>query len=436
MTLDRTEVKCDLLIIGTGMAGMAAALFAARRGIDTVQVGMTGEINFASGVLDLLGVHPVGSQTTWSNPWEGLAQLVRDQPRHPYARIGVDAIRESMAECVAFLDDVGLPYRCHPSANTRVMTPLGTLKTTYAVPETMAAVEQAWVEKLPCLLVDFPGLKGFSAHQIRATLGAQWPALEAVRLPFPGLQGELQTERMARRLEVPEAREQLGASIRRHLGEARVVGLPAVLGISRTRAVFADLQQAVGVPLFEIPTMLPSVTGARLRESFEKHLPRMGIRARYQQKVLPAPRRSDQALIAPVGGETPEAEIRARAVILASGRFFGQGLHADRHAIRETIFNLPVYQPAARIQWHRKSLFHDQGHPIHKAGLQIDDQFRPCDDQERCIYPNLFAAGSILAHQDWIRQKCGSGLAIASAFAAVQAARQCLLGQNPSRPVA
>jgi glycerol-3-phosphate dehydrogenase subunit B len=434
MTPACPEIRCDLLIIGTGMAGMAAALFAARRGIDTVQVGMTGEINFASGLLDLLGVHPVGAEQTWSNPWDGLGLLVKDHPRHPYARIGAPTIREGMEAFVAFLNAAGLPYLCHPHKNTCVMTPLGTLKSTYALPETMAATEQAWAEKTPCLLVDFPGLKGFSACQIRATLKQRWPALQAVRLPFPGLGGELHTERMARKLETIGARQELGISIRSHLGHARAVGLPAVLGIARTREVFADIRQTVGVPVFEIPTMLPAVTGVRLRECFERSLPRLGIRTRYQQKVLSAPRWSGREFIAPVGGETAEAQIRTRAIVLASGRFFGQGLHADRHAIRETIFNLPVYQPATRTQWHRQTLFHDKGHPIHRAGLMIDDMFRPCDEQGQCAYPHLFAAGSILAHQDWIRQKCGSGLAIASAYAAVRACQSLLGLASSARP--
>ena len=52
-------------------------------------------------------------------------------------------------------------------------------------------------------------------------------------LPFPGLTGELQTERMARRLETPTARAQLAEAIRPKLGDARAVGLPAVLGIAR-----------------------------------------------------------------------------------------------------------------------------------------------------------------------------------------------------------
>jgi glycerol-3-phosphate dehydrogenase subunit B len=430
MTQSCPEIRCDLLIIGTGMAGMAAALFAARRGIDTLQVGMTGEINFASGLLDLLGVHPVGAKQTLINPWEGIAQLIKDHPQHPYARIGIETIRAGLEEFVAFLNETDLPYRYHPQNNTRVVTPLGTLKTTYALPETMAGAEQALVERMPCLLVDFPGLKGFSARQIKATLQDRWPDLRAARLPFPGLSGELYTERMARKLETAATRQQLAASIRGHLGDARVVGLPAILGISRTRQVFEDIRQAVGVPIFEIPTMLPAITGLRLRECFERHLPPLGVRARYQQKILPIPRFSDHDIIAPIGGEKPEVQVRARTAILASGRFFGQGLHADRHAIRETIFNLPVYQPTERTHWHHKALFHHEGHPIHRAGLVVDDLLRPSDAQGRCVYPHLFAAGSILAHQDWIRQKCGSGLAIASAYAAVRAS-QAVLGQVP-----
>ncbi|MBL0713801.1 MAG: glycerol-3-phosphate dehydrogenase subunit GlpB [Desulfosarcina sp.] len=428
MTSSCPEIKCDLLIIGTGMAGMAAALFAARRGIDTVQVGMTGALNFASGLLDLLGVHPVARGQTWSNPWDGIAQLIKDQPHHPYAHIGLDTIRAGMEEFVGFLNDTELPYRCHPRQNAQVITPVGTLKTTYALPESMAWADHAIADRPACLLVDFPGLKGFSARQIKAVLQERWPDLHTVRLLFPGLDGELQAERMARRLETAAAREQLADSIRKHLGDARAVGLPAILGIARTRQVFTDIQKAIGRPVFEIPTMLPAITGLRLRECFERHLPRMGVRARYQQKILPAPRRSGHEFVAPVGGETPEVQVRTRTVILASGRFFGQGLHADRHAIRETIFNLPVHQPAERTQWHHKDLFHDEGHPIHRAGLAVDDNLRPTDEQGRCVYPNLFAAGSILAHQDWIRQKCGSGLAIASAYAAVRAS-QAVLGQ-------
>jgi glycerol-3-phosphate dehydrogenase subunit B len=35
-------------------------------------------------------------------------------------------------------------------------------------------------------------------------------------------------------------------------------------------------------------------------------------------------------------------------------------------------------------------------------------------------FANLFAAGIILAHQDWTRMKCGSGLSVATAYGAVE----------------
>ncbi|PQP33609.1 anaerobic glycerol-3-phosphate dehydrogenase subunit B, partial [Desulfobacteraceae bacterium SEEP-SAG9] len=64
-------ITCELTVIGTGMTGMAATLFAANRGVSTVQVGSTGEIIFASGVFDLMGVHPIADKHIWQNPWTG-----------------------------------------------------------------------------------------------------------------------------------------------------------------------------------------------------------------------------------------------------------------------------------------------------------------------------------------------------------------------------
>ncbi len=40
--------ECDLMIIGSGMAGMAAAVYAANRGINTAQAGVTGEILYST----------------------------------------------------------------------------------------------------------------------------------------------------------------------------------------------------------------------------------------------------------------------------------------------------------------------------------------------------------------------------------------------------
>ncbi|MBT4268239.1 MAG: anaerobic glycerol-3-phosphate dehydrogenase subunit B, partial [Deltaproteobacteria bacterium] len=57
---------------------------------------------------------------------------------------------------------------------------------------------------------------------------------------------------------------------------------------------------------------------------------------------------------------------------------------------------------------------------VNRAGILVDSNFHPLDQQGTPAFGKLFAAGSILAGQDWIREKSGSGLAAASAFSAIQ----------------
>jgi glycerol-3-phosphate dehydrogenase subunit B len=403
------------------MAGMAAALFAIDRGLATVQVGHTGEIIFASGLLDLLGVHPLKDKKIRRDPWVGIKSLVQDIPNHPYARVQPRDIRTAIEELLVFFDAIGLAYNHFRRYNSEVLTSMGTTKLTYGVPHTMWPGVEALKNKCACLLVDFFGLKGFSARQIVQTLGNRWPKLRIARIQFPetGLSQEVYTERMALILELARNREKLAQAIRPHLNEAQIVGLPTILGISNTFEVKADLEKRIGVPVFEIPSMPPSVPGVRLKQAFEQYLPQKGVRQFAQRQVLNVHYQSDGTFVSEIGGADVEQRVRSKGVILATGRFIGQGLHADRKKIRETLFNLPVYQPHERAQWHRRDFLDPRGHPINQAGLEIDRHFRVLDSTGRPAFKTLFAIGSILAHQDWIRAKCGSGLAIATAYGAV-----------------
>ena len=107
---DPARIACDVCVVGSGMAGMSAALFAANRGLATVLVGRTGEIIFSTGLLDLLGVHPIGEGKIWSDPWAGMAALVKDLPRHPYARLAAGEIRAALDEVLRFFEANGLAY--------------------------------------------------------------------------------------------------------------------------------------------------------------------------------------------------------------------------------------------------------------------------------------------------------------------------------------
>ena len=131
------SIERELAVIGCGMAGMAAAVFATARGVPVVQIGNSSEILFASGYMDLMGVYPIADKQIWENPWEAISMLHREAPMHPYARIPEPDIRSSVNEFFSFTEKIGIPYCREMERNCRMLTPMGTLKPTYGVPETM-----------------------------------------------------------------------------------------------------------------------------------------------------------------------------------------------------------------------------------------------------------------------------------------------------------
>lgn len=417
-------LKCDLLVIGRGMAGMAATLFAANRGLSTVQVGMTGEIVFASGLLDVMGVHPIEEKKVWQDPWAAVDSVVRDLPDHPYAHLTKDDIRASFVEVLSFLEKEGLTYCREENYNSRMINPLGKTKVTYCVPKSMWSGVKALRKKPPCLIAGFRGLSDFSARQIVETLQHQWPNLRAAQIPFPDTSHvkELFTgDILAQSLELSINRKKLIESLRKHVKDAEVIGLPAVLGMNHTDEIISELEEEIGVPVFEIPTPPVSVPGLRLNEAFVRGLSAKGVKHFPQSQVVKVRQEKAEEFVAIIGHKPAQHTILTKRIVLASGRFWGRGLYADRHRIRETIFDLPVYQPDNRDKWHSDDLLDPRGHPVNQAGVEIDHLFRPLDSSGRPLFHRLFAAGSILAHHDWMRMKCGSGVSIASAYGAVKA---------------
>jgi glycerol-3-phosphate dehydrogenase subunit B len=422
MKKDNT-ISCDVAVIGSGLAGNATTLFAVQKNLNTVQVGHASELIYASGLIDLLGIHPVATQQEWRHPYEAIRNLAMDCPRHPYARIPEEDIREALASFLHYLALKGLPYVFREDRNVSMLTPLGTTKLTYAVPHTMSAGVQSLYTTTPCLLVNIRNLKGFSARQIQAVMGRKWPGLRSAEIDLAErtTKGELYAEALARSLDRHIMRDLLVRKLAPLLKGAQAVGLPAVLGIYRSSEVVDHLQQALGVAVFEIPTMPPAVPGLRLKELFERHLTGDGVTRFLQHRVTRA--RSDRKgpFILEITGPGVAERVRANRVILATGRFVGGGLYADRTGVREPLFDLPVHQPSERSLWHRKSFVDPRGHRINQAGIETDSHFRPLAGDGQLVHPGLYAAGSILAHQDWMRMKCGGGLAICTAFAAAHA---------------
>ncbi len=414
------RITADVAIVGTGIAGFAAAVFCLDRGLRAVQLGHAGALAYTTGYFDLLGYdrgRPI------EDPWAGLAELGRTWPDHPLARLPRETVERALHRFTEAITDLGIAYVPPGPTNVRALLPTGLAKTTLSIPATMAGGGAALAAKKKTVILDLVGMVGFSAKEFVANFTADWPGLTSARIGFPDLDSgaEAYPEVMARALEVRATRERLAERIRAVVGGAECVGLPAILGVHAPDRVHAAMEELVGLPIFEIPTMPPAVPGLRLRELLEQGMPARGTTLVSQHKAARAELRPDRIDLH-YRDNFGEVVVEAATAILATGRFLSGGLAAERTGVRETLFDLPVEQPATRGEWHRDDWFDPRGHAINRAGLLVDDAFRPLGSDGSPVHPRLFAAGAILAGQDWVRQRCGAGLAIATARAAVEGA--------------
>jgi len=411
----------DVAVVGAGIAGMSAAIFAASKGLSVLHIGNGSGLVFGSGLLDVLAVHPVKESTVHKDPWHGIELLRKDEPSNPLALVGPKAMEVAVNQIMEALGKAGMPYE--PSTtNHFVPTSMGTLKGTFGVPTTMTSGAKAFENKWPTLLIEIRGLREFSAAQMVHTMGDKWPGLRFEKIEFPDSKGvfELYATHLATALETNKTRQAVIDIVRPLIGDAKAVGFPAILGLSESTAVHKAFEDALGVPVFEIPTMPTSVPGLRLKHSFEVAAAAAGVFRRVQSVVTGVKFDNDIATLT-LQDATGNQEVQAKAVILATGRFMGRGLFADREKVREPLLDLFVEQPESRENWHSRDFFAKSGHAINRCGLLVDSKWRPTDAFGAVVWPRLYAVGSILARQDWMRQKSGSGLAIGTAWAAVSA---------------
>ena len=417
------ERVCDLLVIGAGLSGMAAAARAAGHGLSCVVAGNPSSLTFSSGLMDYLGIYPAGTSCFLKVPEKHLTDLEKDFPGHAYAIAGDAPIVEGFEFIRKILAREGLNYTRVPSQgeNRYVLTAMGTIKPSFMVPETMASGCRALAGdsgSLTLAVAGIKGLQGFSAAQVAEGVKSKFLDTIPVRAELPGVRTVVPPQILAGQMADPEGLNAFISQVRAGAGKADILGLPAVCGIDNSEAVIGRLQEALKIPVFEIPCSPPSIPGLRLKNAFERYLSRSGI-ALLSNTRIKDPVFDGTRFILTADLDPGELKIRPRGVILATGRFFGNGLHARRERIVETVFHLDIVQPLGRNLWHDSSFLSPGGHKINQAGVRTDKVFRPLDERDRPVYTHLYAVGSILAYNDWPRLKSGSGTALVSAFTAV-----------------
>jgi glycerol-3-phosphate dehydrogenase subunit B len=416
--------ELDLLVIGAGVAGLTAAWQLSKSGQKTRVIAKGwGTTHWHTGCVDVLGYYPLDSETPVASPREGLERLTADNPQHPYALAGIEQLEAVLTAFQELCAGAGYPLHGSLDKNWLLPTAVGALRPTCLAPETMIASDTA--SKEPMLLVGFRRLPDFFANVVAENLTAQGiPATDLTLTPKP-----LEKERvmnsvlLARHFEKPEFRAEIAKEVRKHLGEARRVGFPAVLGHSPQQAmtVKQDLEKQIGCPVFEIPTAPPSVPGIRLHTIFMAAIRQAGGRVYDGQEALRADSEGGRITAVYTESAARERPHRAQNYLLATGGILGGGITTDHLGhTREVVFNLPLHAPDGRENWFKRRFLDAEGHPIYQSGVPVNNRFQPVNGGAEPIYANLFAAGGTLAHCEPIRERSLEGVALVTAFKAAK----------------
>jgi glycerol-3-phosphate dehydrogenase subunit B len=415
----------DVMVIGAGLAGLMAAESAASAGAKVLLLAKgLGTLPLTTGCIDILGYCPGTSQTPLVAPFAGIEQIPGN---HPYAKVGSEEIIAAISCFQKILTSENYPYHGSGSANILIPTSIGSLHPTGLIPETMENGDVSIPGAV--LLLGFEGLKDFFPNFIADNLnllhqrGKVSPTFRAALVKRPDLGGRaIHALTLAQAFDNRVFRERLAQKIHSLLHPGERLGLPAVLGFQSPREVWKDLQERVGAKIFEIPLPPPSVPGLRLYHLLKSYLQKKGVRFFVGFSKLTPFIEKDQIVGLALGDPGKNILYRGSAFVLATGQFVGGGLDSERKRIYETLFDLPIRYPENRKGWFHPTLLTPEGQPFNAFGVEVDRYLQPVDFQGRVVYPNLFAAGGILAHAGSMNEKSGGGVAIATGYVAGKSA--------------
>jgi glycerol-3-phosphate dehydrogenase subunit B len=391
----------DVVIIGAGVGGLTAGALLAERGFKVALV-TKGEPTacLSTGCIDVCSRN--------SNPLAGINDL---PPEHPYHLVPENITREALDYFQTAMKDMEIPYAGAAEENRFILSALGTLKTSCLVPSTMKEAPQDKKESIH--IITFKGLKDFyPGYIISRRNNTKSSTYDA---------GVYSTMSIASHFENKEFFEKFIIWLKKQNINEDKIAFPAVLGMESASEIVHTISVLVGKPVFEIPTIPPSMPGRRLFNGLKGYFRKKGGTIYWAWPVTGIEKsgRLIEAVTTPSEGR-PNS-INARAFILSTGSFVGGGLTATRESIVENIFNLPVHVPGPRATWFDNDYF-SLDHGIGRAGITADSSLRP----DGCPWENIFVCGGILADTEILKNGCGHGLALATAHAAVKSCAEYL----------
>ncbi len=397
------QARYDVIVVGAGLAGMFAGALAARRGVRTLVIARgLGGTHVGGGTVDMWGVE---------NPETALEQL---PPSHPLTLAGWPALREGLMQFQTLCEMGEYPLIGDVRRNHLLPTAMGAVRPTCLAPESFVAGDVRQAGELT--LARLPGFRDFYADLAVANLHAQGYPARAITLELPRLPArrDLFASDIARWFDTPAYRAEVVRSWRDKVNGITRLGLPAILGLEHAGEARHDLQDKLGMDVFEIPILPPSVPGMRLFNVLHLAIESAGGRVTIGPNVTGW---VEQGKALGIIAETAGGARRyaAEHILLATGGFRHGGLEsAAKGQARETVFNLPVViapEFFAPLYW--------EAQPYARSGVRVNEDLRPLDAGGEVLYPNVLAIGGLLAGADRLGEGSREGIDLATGWKAV-----------------
>ncbi len=423
--------KCDVAVIGAGMAGAVTAMTAAEAGKSVTVVHRAGgATSLSGGTVDICANPFVSPRMKWDKLLDvknNIQECILAYPFHPYTLLSnnsassqADTVFEKIAEAVEFIEarlrNAGLALNGEIGRQTPVPTSLGTWKLTSMFQSSvMAGPPHSNTAVLGVKGLDFPDA-AFLAGMLESTLKAKasYP-VETIDFVEVEMEGD-------RRWSLPELYERVSRPSKWNEflekaekaagGKYELLLVPPFIPYHSASAENAAL--ADGARLREIASAPVNAAGLRLSEALDKALTDSEVE-KIKAKAVSFDTSNGTINKCFISDESETFGLEADKWVLATGKFAGGGL-VKEDGFREKLLDLPLFCEGEEIGniWIKKTLGESvtDRHKAFSVGVATDSHLKPLNSDRKVIYDNLHAAGAVLGGYNYHADGCGLGMSI------------------------
>lgn len=419
-------MKCDVAVVGSGLAALIATRTLQRAGRDPVLIwpGLS-SLYFLYATVDVLGYADATTAQPVEEPVAGVRQLIAQNPDHPYARAGLAALQDGSSLFLDWLREAGFNWQGTLARNLLLPTATGTPKPSCLIPTSMVAGDLQ--RDQPIAFCGFDGYQDFIPELAASNLSRSWNGgrrtVTAVRVSLPGVKPDhlFTSIDLARSFEDATFRREVAGQLRRAVkDEGARLGMPAVLGLTHDTDVHAEFEKESGHPVFEIPTVPPSVLALRLFDRLRRHLQETGVEMIWAAPAHEAEVANGRCLRIHLKSAGREQPVEARAFVLALEDAVDGAWRAGSHTVRDPFFHQVLAHHATPSERTDESLFQPQ--PFAAIGYPVSERLQPMDKEGHPLASNVFVAAGGIAGYDPTGIKARGGMAIATGYRAAQEA--------------